>query len=72
MPLMVACRWSVTAGAQVQRGDELGMFAFGGSTVVLLLQPGVLQLDPDLLRRSAASLETLIRVKERVGTRAAK
>ena len=37
----------------VQRGTEKGMFEFGGSTVVLMLEPGRLQPDEDILRNSS-------------------
>ena len=41
-----------TAGGQkgtaVKRGDELGYFAYGGSTVVALFPPGVIQCVRDL------------------------
>ena len=32
--------------------EELGYFAFGGSTLVVLTKPGVLELDADLVANS--------------------
>ena len=32
-----------TPGTTVKRGDELGYFAYGGSTVVALFPPGIIQ-----------------------------
>lgn len=52
----------------VQRGTEKGMFEFGGSTVVLILEPGRLQPDEDILRNSAAGEETIVKMGERIGT----
>ena len=49
-------------GEQLQKGDEYGYFAFGGSTIVLLFQRGVVEFDADLLKNSAQSLETLVDV----------
>jgi len=58
---------TVDEGAEVKRGDELGYFAFGGSTIVLLFEKGVLEWDEDLLINGKASLETLVRVRSGVG-----
>jgi phosphatidylserine decarboxylase len=52
----------------VIRGQEKGMFQFGGSTVVLLLEPDVLEPDQDILRNSQAGEETIVKMGERVGT----
>lgn len=54
-------------GAQVKRGDELGYFKFGGSTVLLLFQPGKLQFDEDLRQNADAAIETLLRVGSSIG-----
>lgn len=41
----------------VQRGDEKGYFAFGGSTVMTFFEPGKIQLSPDLLAATARQME---------------
>jgi phosphatidylserine decarboxylase len=41
------CQITVYEGQHVQKGDELGMFHFGGSTHCLIFRPGV-KLDFDL------------------------
>jgi phosphatidylserine decarboxylase len=53
--------------SQVTRGQEKGMFQFGGSTVVLLLEPGILKPDEDILRNSQAGAETIVKMGERIG-----
>jgi phosphatidylserine decarboxylase len=53
----------------VARGQEKGYFRFGGSTVLLLLQPGRLQLDSDLVQTSSEGYETLVRMGSRLGVR---
>ncbi|KAF8629477.1 hypothetical protein AX15_003424 [Amanita polypyramis BW_CC] len=58
---------TVEEGQQVRRGQEFGYFAFGGSTIVLLFEKGVLEWDEDLLINGRASLETLVRVGMGVG-----
>lgn len=56
------------AAGPVRRGQEKGYFQFGGSTVILLLEPGRLQLEDALLARSAGGRETPVRMGECVGT----
>jgi phosphatidylserine decarboxylase len=39
----------------------------GGSTILLLFEPGVIQFDDDLVENSNVALETLIRVGMSIG-----
>ncbi len=57
-----------TCAGPVQRGTEKGMFEFGGSTVVLMLEPGCLYPDEDILRNSSAEEETIVKMGEHIGT----
>lgn len=52
------------------RGEEKGYFAYGGSTVVLLTEKGVVTPDKDLLENSRKGIETYVRTGETVGRRA--
>ena len=45
---------------RVKRAEELGYFKFGGSTILLLFEPGVVKFDDDLVGNSNAALETLV------------
>lgn len=47
-------------GDQVRRAEELGYFKFGGSTLLLLFEPGVMRYDDDLIDNSRTALETLV------------
>lgn len=58
---------TVEEGQYVQRGDEFGYFAFGGSTIVVLFEKGKVEWDEDLLINGRASLETLVRVGMGIG-----
>ena len=58
---------TATPGQAVRKGQEHGYFAFGGSTVVLLFQPGRIRFEGDLLARSALPLETLVKMGRRIG-----
>lgn len=59
--------WSVKEGQEINKGDELGYFAFGGSTCIVLFQPGQVMWDTDLLANSSKSLETLVKVGDHIG-----
>ena len=48
-------------GEVVKRGEELGYFKFGGSTIVMLFEPGKMVWDSDLVENSMEPLETLVR-----------
>lgn len=48
-------------GEEVHRAEELGYFKFGGSTLVVLFEPGKMQFDDDLADNSSSALETLVR-----------
>jgi len=56
-------------GASFERGDEKGYFLFGGSTVVVLGEPGRWKPDAEILRQTEQKRETLIRLGEPVATR---
>ena len=40
--------------------EELGYFKFGGSTLLLLFEPGQMRYDDDLVDNSRSALETLV------------
>ncbi|KAF6844805.1 phosphatidylserine decarboxylase [Colletotrichum musicola] len=54
-------------GEQVKRAEELGYFKFGGSTIVLLFEPGKMKFDDDLVDNSNGALETLVRAGMSIG-----
>ena len=47
-------------GEKVARGEELGYFKFGGSTLLVLFEEGVINFDSDLVENSRGPLETLV------------
>jgi len=47
-------------GEPVKRAEELGYFKFGGSTILLLFEPGKMVWDEDLVDNSKSALETLV------------
>ena len=52
----------------VQKGDEMGYFKFGGSTVVILLDKTKFQIDQDLIDNTKNKMETFVRMGERIGS----
>lgn len=54
-------------GGSVCKGAEKGYFQFGGSTVLLILEPGRIQMDADILKYSRQGIETRVRYGESVG-----
>ncbi len=56
-----------TPGLSAARGAEKGMCRFGGSTVIVLYEPGRVTLDADIGEHSRAGTETLVRLGMRVG-----
>ncbi|KAH6642283.1 phosphatidylserine decarboxylase-domain-containing protein, partial [Boeremia exigua] len=54
-------------GDTVKRAEELGYFKFGGSTLLVLFEPGQMRYDDDLADNSRSALETLVRVGMSIG-----
>ncbi len=57
------------AGSAVAKGEEKGYFRFGGSSTLLLFEPGRVRLAEDLVRHSANRCELYARVGSPLGTR---
>ncbi len=49
------------------RGEEKGYFMFGGSTIVMFVKKGVLEVDSDILKNSKDGVETLVSIGSRIG-----
>jgi phosphatidylserine decarboxylase len=54
-------------GRNVEKGEEKGLFAFGGSCVISLFSRGRIRFDGDLLEQSALYRETYARMGDRLG-----
>jgi phosphatidylserine decarboxylase len=54
-------------GAKLAKGQELGYFAYGGSSVVTLFKKGRLRFDRDLRERASQGVETLVRTGSSLG-----
>ncbi len=54
-------------GRAAGKGEEKGLFKFGGSCVVTIFQRGRIKFDADLLKHSADGLEVYARMGDRLG-----
>lgn len=52
---------------RIRRGDEKGMFLYGGSTIVLLLREGAVDLSDELFQKTERGGETPVRMGEILG-----
>ena len=55
-----------------KKGQEKGMFEFGGSTVVILLKKEVAIIDQDIINNSLEDKETVVKSGEQIGIRNSK
>ncbi|MCT4595820.1 MAG: phosphatidylserine decarboxylase [Anaeromicrobium sp.] len=52
---------------EVKKGDEKGYFKFGGSTVIMFLQKGMVNMDLDIVGNSKDGIETSVFMGEKIG-----
>jgi len=63
--IVLTCKSNVS----YKKGDEVGYFEFGGSTVVLIFKQGIFCPDEKILKHSKDGFETAVRAGEPVGCR---
>jgi phosphatidylserine decarboxylase len=51
------------------RGEEKGMFEYGGSTVVLMTMPGAVEIDSVFLENTEEGYETVVKMGEKIGVK---
>jgi len=56
-----------TQGRVAIKGEEKGLFKFGGSCVITIFQPGRIKLEADLVKHSAEGLEVYAKMGDRLG-----
>ncbi|KAL4915652.1 phosphatidylserine decarboxylase-domain-containing protein [Aspergillus aurantiobrunneus] len=54
-------------GARITKGDELGIFQFGGSSIIVAFQKGRIQFDEDLIRPSKHAVAVDVEVGMSLG-----
>lgn len=58
------------AGFRFEKGTEKGMFEYGGSTVVLIVEKDKLELDGEFFENTEKGLETSVKLGECIGIKA--
>ncbi len=56
-----------TPGQTVQKGDEKGYFAFGGSSTIVIFEPDTVRFSDDLSNNSQHQIETYARMGDSMG-----
>lgn len=56
-----------TPESNVEKGDEMGFFAFGGSTIVIIIDRDKIKIDADILENTKNNLETAVHMGEKIG-----
>ncbi len=56
-----------TPNTNIKKGDEMGYFAFGGSTVVMLVDNQHFTIDADILENTKKGIEMAVKMGERIG-----
>ncbi|CAG8762371.1 30727_t:CDS:2, partial [Gigaspora margarita] len=67
--LVGSIKFTVKEGNRISKGDELGYFAYGGSTIICLWRKGEIKFDEDLVSNSKSTLETLVKAGMRIGAK---
>ncbi|CAF1369706.1 unnamed protein product, partial [Didymodactylos carnosus] len=65
--LVGSINFTVEEEQHINKGDEVGYFAYGGSTIVAVFKDSVVKWDDDLIHNSNNSMETLVRMGEQIG-----
>jgi phosphatidylserine decarboxylase len=54
-------------GAHIKKGDELGIFQFGGSSILVVFQKGRIRFDQDLVDLSKQRIQVAVEVGMSLG-----
>lgn len=65
--LMVGKITNHHAACAIKKGEEKGLFEFGGSTIVLLVSKDRVRLDEGILESAAAGFEVVVKMGEKIG-----
>lgn len=56
-----------TPNQHIKKGDEMGYFTFGGSTIVLFVDKTKITIDSDILTNTRNKMETFVKMGEKIG-----
>lgn len=63
----VAFEPKIKVGYELAKGERIGKFSYGGSSVLVAFEPNKVRWDSDLVENTAANLETYIHMGDHVG-----
>lgn len=67
--LVGSIAWTVNEGDKVKKGQDMGYFAYGGSTCIVLFPEELgVEFDEDLVKWSTQSMETILKVGMGIAT----
>lgn len=55
-------------GTRIEKGDEIGIFEFGGSSIIMVFESGRIKWDDDLISWSQRKIMVDVEVGMRIGT----
>jgi phosphatidylserine decarboxylase len=55
------------AGSRIEKGDELGYFQFGGSSIIVAFREGRIEFDKDLVDLSRQQIQISVEVGMSLG-----
>lgn len=55
-----------TPNENIKKGDEMGYFKFGGSTIAIIIDKDHIKIDADILENTKNQLETYVRMGEKI------
>lgn len=55
-----------TPNTTIKKGDEMGYFAFGGSTIAILIDKTKIKIDQDILENTKNKIETFVKMGEKI------
>jgi len=65
--LVASITWTKEVGEPLVKGEDLGYFQYGGSTVIVVFPKGSILFDEDLVGHSKAGVETVVHIGDRIG-----
>lgn len=70
VPVGALCVGKIThtyePGKRHEKGDEMGYFSFGGSTLVMVCKPGIVEVSDEILTNSKQGKETIVKMGQAV------
>lgn len=51
---------------KISKGQEMGYFAFGGSTILMLVDKNLIKIDQDIIENTKKGFETYVKMGERI------